>query len=109
MIGEQQLDRVAETDALALHHPADHVSALLAGAQAVPEILLRCDDERGFMIVMEGTQAQQVLAVPLERDASRLHQPLQGNFLLDSLDHRVRDARHENRPPSENCQLTIMS
>jgi len=45
---------------------------------------------------MEGAQAEQVRAVPLQCDALRLHQPLQRDLLLQPLDVLLGDARHGN-------------
>jgi hypothetical protein len=107
MIGQEQFDRMPEADALRLHDPLDDVAALLAGPQAVPHVLIRRDDERRRMIVVEGAQPQQVLAVPLQLDASRLDQPFERHFLFEPLDYRIGNARHENRPPSKNLSSGV--
>ncbi len=43
----------------------------IARAQAVPELFLWVNDEGGFVVVVEGTQADELLAFLLERDAAR--------------------------------------
>ena len=44
------------------------------------------------MTLMEGAPPQQVDAVPLQLDALRRDQALEGNFLLQPVDIAVRDA-----------------
>ena len=56
------------------------------------------------MIIVEGTQAQQIGAVTLELDARSFGQPLQRNLRLQPLDLRLGDAGH-NRVPPKTCQV----
>ena len=48
----------------------------------MPEILGGADDEGRFVVVVEGAQAEEVLAVAFERDAGLRGQALQGDFLF---------------------------
>ena len=57
----QQLHRVAEAHALALHHPVDRPAADPA-AEAVPQVLRRRHDQRGRVVLVERAAADQVLA-----------------------------------------------
>ena len=101
-IGPQELDGVAEGDALGAHHPVDHGASRLAGAEAVPEILARRDHETRLAVVVEGAEPEEVGAVALEPDPARLGQALERDLALQSLDLRCRDARHRNPPLAEN-------
>ena len=94
MLVAQQFGGVTETHAASLHHPVDDRASGLAGAETVPEIGFRADDQRRLVIVVERAQAQQVRAVPLQFDALRFHQPLQGNLPLHALDVLVGNPRH---------------
>ena len=76
MVCSQQLDRMAEADAIGTHHPLDHISARVAGSQAVPEILCRRDNQRGRPVVVERALADQVRTLPRQLDPPRLGQPL---------------------------------
>jgi hypothetical protein len=49
MVNSQQLDGMAEADAVRPHHPVDGRAARVARAQAVPEVLRRSDDQRWVM------------------------------------------------------------
>jgi len=49
------------------------------------------------VIVIEGTEANQVRSLVLELDPARLRQPLQGDFSLQPLDLTLRDARRARR------------
>jgi hypothetical protein len=82
MVGSKQLHRMAETHTLGPHHPLDHVAARVAGAQAVPEIFSRSDNQRRRPVVMEGALAQKVGSVPRQLHAPRLGQPLHRDFFL---------------------------
>jgi hypothetical protein len=82
MLVAQQLDSMTEAHALRLHHPVDHRAAGLAGSEAVPQVLLRRDDQRRLTVVMEGAQAEKVRTVPPPLDAARLDQALQADLLL---------------------------
>jgi hypothetical protein len=64
----------------------------------VPEVLLRRDDERGLVIVVEGAEAEEVGAVTLERDPSRLGQALERDLALDAAEDVVGDAGHQGTP-----------
>ena len=61
----QQLHRVPKRHALRLHHPVDDRPARLARPQAVPEVLLRADDQRRGLVLVERAGPMQVRAVPL--------------------------------------------
>ena len=82
MIGPQQLDGVAEGDALGSHHPVDGRAARATGAEAMPEVLRGRDDQRRVVVVVEGAQAEKIGAVPGKPDAGALSQPLDGDFFL---------------------------
>jgi hypothetical protein len=81
----EQLDRVAEADALALHHPVDDGAADAAGAEAVPEVLLRADGETRRLVLVEGAAAHERIAALLELHAEGHHQPLERDLFLQSL------------------------
>src|SRR5208282_1375225 len=94
MIGAEQFDRMAEADALGLHYPVDYRAAGLAGAETVPQVLLRTDNQRRVVIVVERAQPEQVRAVPAEFDSPRFDKPLETHLPLEPLDFLVGDARH---------------
>ena len=71
----QQLHRVAEAHALGFHHPVDRPAADLA-AIAVPQVLPRRHDQRGFPVVVEWAATVQVLAHRPQGHPRGLHQPL---------------------------------
>jgi hypothetical protein len=93
----QPLDRMAEAHPLFPHHPIHHAAAGAARAQAVPEVLLRRDHQRGLAVVVEGAQAQEVRAVTTQHHAALLDQRRQVRLALDALDLFVGDAGHGNR------------
>ena len=78
----EDLHRVPEAHPLRPHHPVDHGSTLAAGAETVPKVLRRSDDERRLLVVVKRTQPEQVLAVRLELHPARPHQLRQVGFLL---------------------------
>src|SRR6266568_5170487 len=94
MVLSQQLDRMAEADAVRFHHPVDSRSAHVARAQTVPEILRRSDDKRRVAVVVERAQTQQVRPVPVQLDAPRLGQPLNRYLPLQPFDLMLRDSSH---------------
>lgn len=94
LIGAQQLDRMTKAHSFDLHHPVDHRASRPAGPQTVPEVLLGADHQTGLVIVMEGTEANQVRSVALELDPARLRQTLQRHLPFQPLDLTLRDARH---------------
>ena len=49
----------------------------------MPEVFLWADDQGGCFVVVEGTQADEVVAVWLEADAARFGQPRQLDILLE--------------------------
>jgi len=99
VLGEEDLDGVAEADPFGLHHPVDRRAARLAGAEAVPEVLGRGEDKGGFAVRMKRAQAQQVRPVPLQLDALPLGQAFERDLRLDPLEQLVGDARHERPFP----------
>ena len=64
----------------------------------MPEVLVRADDQRRLLVVVEGAQAQVVLAVFLQRDAGGLHQAQQGDLGFQPLDLRLGDPGHGLSP-----------
>ena len=82
MVGPQQLDRMTEADPIGPHHPVDGRPARVASSHAVPEVLLRRDDERRRFVVVERAEAVQVGSQPTQLDPSRLRQPLDRDFSL---------------------------
>ncbi len=98
---------MAEADALGVHHPGDYVTALVAGPEAVPEILLRADHQARLMVVVKRAQPEQVRAVALEFDAARFCQALQRDLLFQPFDHFTGDAGHPTSFPAlspKTCQ-----
>ena len=85
MICSEQLDRMAEADAFHPHHPVDDTAAHLTRAPAMPQVLLRRDDQRRRALVVERAQADEVCAVSLQLDAARLDQPLHRDLALDAI------------------------
>ena len=57
---------MAERHPFRPHHPVDHAPARLAHPQAVPEILLRRDHERGRLVVVEGTPPDEIRSAYLD-------------------------------------------
>jgi hypothetical protein len=62
--------RFAKVHAVSLHHKAVHVATLATCAQTVPELLSWIDDEARFVVVMEGTETDELLAALRESDAA---------------------------------------
>ena len=67
---------MAETHAVYFHGPVDYRAAGLTGAQAVPEILLRRDHQRGAVVVVKWAAPQPIGAVTREFNAGGFDQPL---------------------------------
>ena len=44
---------------------------------------LRTDDQGGFFIVVEGTQADEIVTVGFQLDTARFRQPRQGDILFE--------------------------
>ena len=84
---------MSERHALRLHHPVDHRAAGLAGAEAVPEVLLRTDDERRRLVVVERAAADPIGTVGFKLDAGALDEPNDGYLFLQPLEVRRRDPR----------------
>ena len=85
-----------EADTLGLHHPVDHRAAALAGPQAVPQVLVRADHQAGLMVVVEGTQSDQICPVALELNTTAFRQALEGDVLLQAGQLIVRDLHHNS-------------
>src|ERR1035441_2542364 len=97
MVGPQQLDGMAEADAIGPHHPVDGRPARVAGPETVPEVLRRSDDQRWRPVVVEGALTQKVGSMPGQLDPSRLGQPLNRYLPFQPLDL----FRSEERPVRE--------
>ena len=82
MIGPQQFDSMTKADAARFDDPVDHRTTRLAGAETVPQVLLRRHHQRRLAIVMKRTAADQVRAVTLQLDAETGDQVLDRDFLL---------------------------
>ena len=80
----QELHRVAEGDALGFHHPVDRAAADLA-AKAVPQVLGRRHDQGCLPVLVERAVAVQILALALQLDAGRFHQPLDRHLRFQPL------------------------
>jgi len=103
----QQLHRVPEAHLVPTHHPVDHRTARLTRAQAVPQVRLRADHQRRRAVVVERTATDPVLAVRLQPDPRRLHQPLQAHRQLQPLDLGLGDAGH-GAGSSRKCVKTTL-
>ncbi len=57
-VSPQHLDRAPKAHPLGTHHPVDHAPSRLARSQAVPEVLVRRDDQARASVFVEGTKAQ---------------------------------------------------
>ena len=84
---------MSEAHGFRFHHPVDDRAALLAGAEAVPEVLPRGDHERRLVIVVERTETEEVLAVASEFDPPRLGEPLDRDFPFQPLELVCWDSR----------------
>ena len=95
---------MAEADAFGLHDPVDDGAAGVAGAQAVPQVLLGADDERGLVVFVEGAEAEQVGAVSLELDAAAFGQAFERDvpFRRSITSSAMRGMR--SCSPWESCQ-----
>lgn len=62
MVPFQQFHRMAGTDAFGAHHPLDDVATLQASALAAPDVLHGIDVETRVGLIVEGTEADQLLA-----------------------------------------------
>ncbi len=92
-VGEQ-LDRLGEAHPLLLLDELDHVAADPA-AEAVVELLLRLDRERGRALVVEGTEAGPAGALAAQIGVGGDHLDDVGG-LLDPFQALRRDQRHQN-------------
>jgi hypothetical protein len=63
----QQFQRALELQSLDFHHETEHVAAL-AGAEIMPDLLLRADDETRRLLTGERAQSAPVPPGPLELD-----------------------------------------
>ena len=71
-------------------------AAFIAGAHAVPFVRARRDDERRRPIVVKRAAAHQILrAVPLQLNARSFDQALQTDLILDAVDLRPGNTRHD--------------
>ncbi len=77
---------MAEAHPFGLHYPVDHRAATLAGPQAVPEILVRGDLQRGLFVVVEGTEADEIRAVAFQRYPPAFGQALEGDCLFEPVE-----------------------
>jgi hypothetical protein len=75
-------------------HPSDHVAALAARPFAVPHIRHRIDVQAGIAVVVEGAQANQLLAAAMQLDPPRLGQPLDRHLPFQPFLLRVVSACH---------------
>ena len=64
----EQSQRLAELDVVPPHHEVKHVAAAAARAEAVPGLAVRCDRERGGLLVMKWTARLEVAPGALQRD-----------------------------------------
>ena len=71
LVRAQDLEGVAIRDAARANHPVDHRAALVALAQAVPEVLRRRNDERRLVIFVERAEAEKGRAVRPQLDPAR--------------------------------------
>src|SRR3974390_1734581 len=92
----EQLDGVTEADSFGAHHPVDGRASRAARTETVPEIFLRADDQTRFVVVVEGTEADEVRTVPFKFHPARLGQTFDGDFTLEPLDLALRDSRHRS-------------
>ena len=98
----QDLERMAEADAVMVLHELDRV-ARFAARHAVPQPHFRRDDEVRFVrVAVERAQPLPVLAAVLGQfDAPAPDQGEEIGFPLDPIDFRFRDARHGFPPFSK--------
>jgi hypothetical protein len=101
VVGPEDLHRVPEAHAFGRHHPVHHRAALATGAEAVPEVLLRRDDQRRILVVVKRTQTNKVVAMRLELHPTRLRQPPHRNLPLQPLEFVLRDPSHGHHPTKE--------
>ena len=73
-----------EAHPLGFYHPLDVVPTLIS-AETVPEIFFRGYVKTFRFLLMERAKPDQVFSLWLQLDSSRLSQPLNGNFHLQSL------------------------
>ena len=97
MLFSQQFDGMTEAHAFRSHHPLDHISTAAARPQTVPQIFLRADHQARRVVFVEGTEPDQVRAVPHELHTTRFGQSFEGYLPLQPFDLLLRDPRH---PPS---------
>jgi hypothetical protein len=101
----QQLHRVPEAHALGLHHEVDHAPARLARPEAVPQVAVGRDHQRGLVVVVEGAEAEEVGTGAAEVDAARAHELFERDVALEPLNVLVGDPSHRaspsKRPSSE--------
>ena len=62
------------------------------------------DEQGGIVVLVEGTQAPQLLIAELEHDAHALGQALQGDLLFQPFNLLIRDAGHKSLLLQEPCQ-----
>src|SRR5215203_3147004 len=94
----QQLDRLREVEAVFLLDELDHVAADPA-AEAVVELFLPLDGERGRALVVEGTEADVTRPLAAQVGVGGDHlDDVRG--LLDPVDALVGDQGHQNRDSS---------
>jgi hypothetical protein len=93
IIISQKLASMAERDAFGLHHPGDHIAALAAGPETIPEILIRTHHQGRLFIIMERAQAPIVLAGFQKYDPRRLHKTHKRSACFKPINLLIRDAR----------------
>jgi hypothetical protein len=62
----------------------------------VPEVLARGDHERGLVVVVEGTEAEEVGPVLLESYAASLGQALDRDLVLEAFEEVIGDPGHRH-------------
>jgi hypothetical protein len=87
-------DGFAKGQTVLAHHPIDRCAARAALAQAVPKALPWRDDERGLVVVMKWTEAEEVFAVRPELDPGASDEGGEIRLPLHPLELVLRESRH---------------
>src|SRR6185437_6112696 len=66
----EHIHRMPEADLFKSHDERDHIPALVALPEAVPQVLRRRDHKGRLAVIVERAAADQVLPLALELDAS---------------------------------------
>jgi hypothetical protein len=77
----EQLHRVAEAHPALLHHPVNRPAANLA-AKAVPQVLVRGDDQRSRLVGVERADAGEVPSAFFKHHPAGLDQALHRDFFF---------------------------